>query len=909
MKLKDSLHLPKTAFPMKADLVRREPEILARWEKETLYARIQEARKNAPTFILHDGPPFANGDVHIGTALNKILKDLIVKHRAMSGYRAPYLPGWDCHGLPIEFKVAKENAGIDARDLRRECAAFARKYIDLQRRQFQRLGVLGDWENPYLTMERGYEAAILRVFAEFVGQGLVYRGRRPVYWSTGAQTALAEAEVEYLEKDSPAVFVKFPVVGQPGTSVVIWTTTPWTLPANLAVAIHPRFGYAEYARGEERLILCNALPAATYTALGLAASPVASVETTRLLGMKLRHPFLDREVPVLPAEYVEKETGTGCVHTAPGHGQDDYHLARHLGLLSPVDDQGRFTPECGILAWVGKYVFDANREIVSFLRERGALLREETIRHSYPHCWRSKTPIIFRAVDQWFIRIEDFRQKALDAVGTVTWIPAWGESRIRGTIASRGDWCISRQRAWGVPLPVFYGANDEAILSRELVLKAADLVEKHGADIWFARDTDALATDLGLPKGLRKGAETLDVWIDSGSSHRAVLARHPDLAFPADAYLEGSDQHRGWFQSSLLTSVVANKGKAPYRRVITHGFLVDLDGKKISKSSAYEKPKSAEAFVERYGADVVRLWVASESYQSDVPLSEEIFSRIGETYRSLRNTLRILLGNLHGFDSVRDAVDFAAPEVRGDPWCAVDFWMLGRLSRLIAETRKAYDAFEFHRVYHAINEFCSVDVSALYVDLTKDRLYCDRSDSRRRRATQTVMHALASALCRLLAPILSFTAEEAWGHLAPSAGSVHLQLLPEPSAWPDAPELSEAASLMLAQREPASKALEAQRAAGRIGKSLETRLRLRPGAAAAAKLSGRLPQLAEILIVSQVEVEAANGDPEVIAPWGRKCERCWRWEETVGAEGASPALCARCADAWKTAREGASLSG
>ncbi|MFZ4694127.1 MAG: isoleucine--tRNA ligase, partial [Verrucomicrobiia bacterium] len=581
--------------------------------------------------------------------------------------------------------------------------------------------------------------------------------------------------------------------------------------------------------------------------------------------------------------------------------QDDYHLAHHLGLLSPVDDQGRFTAECGVPSLVGKYVFDANADVVALLREKGALVHEEKIRHSYPHCWRSKTPVIFRAVDQWFIRIEDFRKKALEAVGSVKWIPSWGENRIRGTIESRGDWCISRQRSWGVPLPIFYKPDGEPILSRELALKVADLVEKHGTDVWFDRDADALATELGLPKGLRKSAETLDVWIDSGSSHRAVLARHPDLAFPADVYLEGSDQHRGWFQSSLLTSVVANGGRAPYRTVITHGFLVDLDGKKISKSSAYEKPKDAEAFVARYGADVLRLWVASEDYQGDVPLSEEIFARIGETYRSIRNSLRILLGNLHGFDPARDAVDFANPTVRSDPWCAVDLWMLDRLDKLVSEVRDAYDKYEFHRVYHAVNAFCAVTLSAFYVDVTKDRLYCDRPDSRRRRATQTVMHATASTLCRLLAPILSFTAEEAWGHLIPGGKSVHLQLLPDPSAGPATREAVEAVDLMLAQRESAARVIEAQRAAGKIGKSLEARVLLRPGEAAAKSLASLLPQLAEILIVSQAEVEPSTGEPAVAVPLGSKCERCWRWDNTVGNDASSPNLCARCADAWKTA--------
>jgi isoleucyl-tRNA synthetase len=655
---KDTLNLPKTEFPMKASLTAREPEILKNWEETRLYHQIQKAREGAELFVLHDGPPFANGDVHMGTALNKILKDLVVKSKSMAGFRAPYVPGWDCHGLPIEFKVVKETRGLSPLEVRKRSEEFARGFVDKQRGQFKRLGVLGDWEHPYLTLEPAYEAEILRSFAVFVEKGLVYESKKPVFWSTGAQTALAVAEVEYHDREDTAVYVKFPIVtGELAgkASIVIWTTTPWTLPANLAIAVHPKELYVtrDFTKDDvaETLVVAESLVEKFCAATGWdpVGEPTRSFPGTKLEGIGAQHPFLPRTAIVLTADFVTMDTGTGAVHIAPGHGDDDYSLGHKNGLpiLSPVDDHGRYTDEAGLPNLTGKYVFDANADIVTILRDAGMLIAEEVYQHSYPYCWRSKTPIIFRAVEQFFIRIDDLRAEALAAIKDVTWLPPWGEARISGTVESRPDWVISRQRSWGVPLPAFYSADGEAILNADWIRKLADVVAQRGSNVWFELDDEVMARELGLPEGTRHRNDTIDVWIDSGVSHQAVLATNPALNNPADMYLEATDQHRGWFQSSLMTSVGLH-GRAPYKTCVTHGFVVDVDGKKISKSSSYSKPMDAGHFVGKHGADIVRLWVSSVNYTDDVPFSEEMFTRLGDTYRRIRNTLRILLGNLHG---------------------------------------------------------------------------------------------------------------------------------------------------------------------------------------------------------------------------------------------------------------------
>src|SRR6266478_1196261 len=712
---KDTLNLPRTDFPMKANLATREPELLKMWDESRLYQQIQKSRKDCELFVLHDGPPFANGDVHMGTALNKILKDFVVKSQTMLGKRAPYVPGWDCHGLPIEYKVVKESRGLSPLEVRKKSEAFAWKFVNIQREQFKRLGVFGDWENPYLTMDPKYEAEILRAFAVFVEKGLVYQAKKPVFWSTGAQTALAEAEVEYQERDDTAVYVKFPIASgdwKDKASIVIWTTTPWTLPANLAIAVDPDESYVvqkfSHNGASETLLLAEKLVPqfSANTHFQPAGEPLASFPGAKIENIKARHPFLDRDAIVLTSDFVTMDSGTGAVHIAPGHGEDDYNLGRARGrpILSPVDDHGRLTNESALPNLTGKYVFDANAGIANFLRERGMLLSAQNFHHSYPYCWRSKTPIIFRNVEQFFIRIDELRGRALEAIHKeVKWIPAWGENRIAGTVESRPDWVISRQRSWGVPLPVFYSKDGEAILDAKIIRNLADLVAERGSNIWFELTDADLAKTLGLPPGTTKRNDTIDVWIDSGVSHKAVCALHPELRDPADMYLEATDQHRGWFQSSLMTSIALNN-RAPYKTCVTHGFVVDLDGKKISKSGTYEKPTAADHFVGRYGADLLRLWASSIDYTDDVPFSEEMFTRLGDTYRRVRNTLRILLGNLCDFP----VAGVADPAPRSTPAATtlIDRWILERLDHVIADCRSAYEAYEFHKVYHTLNQFC-----------------------------------------------------------------------------------------------------------------------------------------------------------------------------------------------------------
>lgn len=941
MDYKTTLNLPRTDFGMKADLVVREPERLARWQSARLYEEIQARRAGAPTFVLHDGPPFANGDVHVGTALNKILKDIVIKSRSLRGRRAPYVPGWDCHGLPIEFKVGQEmrKAGdvtADPAAIRKACDAYARRYIDLQREQFKRLGVLGDWDNPYLTLNREYEAEELRLFARIVERGFVYRGKKPVYWSIPCRTALAEAEVEYQDHVSQSVYVKFPLVGQPRTHVLIWTTTPWTLPANLAVAYHSQFFYSQVLVGDETYIVSTMLLDSVAKKAGWENYQILrSLDGSMLAGAEYQHPFCERTGRLLAGDaFVTNDTGTGFVHIAPGHGADDYQIGRANGLpiYSPVDDDGRLAPTADLPAGqqmpaelVGKSILekhgksDANEAVLHELRVRGMLVHQENYHHSYPHCWRSKSPIIFRAMDQWFIRVDHevgaaagdtFRARALEQIDGVKWIPDWGVNRIKGAVSSRPDWCISRQRSWGVPIPAFYGAEGEAILDPRVVRAAADLFEKHGSNIWFERPADELwrllrPADWSGPEAVTKSSDTLDVWIDSGSSSAAVIARRPELRgsegapFQCDLYLEGSDQHRGWFQSSLLLSL-AGQGAAPYRTVLTHGFMVDADREKISKSKqgqgGYQKPQTAERYVKEYGADVLRLWVASQDFRNDIVVSEERLQKVGETYRVIRNALRYQLSNLYDFDPVRDAV----PD---DGLTGLDRWILGMFAELEAECARAYEACEFHVVYQRVAQFAAVQLSAVYHDVVKDRLYTDGAGSPRRRSTQTALHRLVTGLCQVLSPILAFTADEAWEHVpGRSAWSVHLTDWQPREFALDAAEKA-GWDWLLAVRERVLPELEKARQGRVIGKALEARVRLGVGGLPEGLSTDWQGTLRELLNVSQLEVVETPGGGGFGGGWGSKWPT--RMARSASAAGTGRATSGgmrrirRCAgDAW-----------
>ncbi len=952
MEYKDTLNLPRTDFPMKADLVTREPERLKQWQSARLYERIQAARADAPKFVLHDGPPFANGDVHIGTALNKILKDFILKYQTLRGKNAPYIPGWDCHGLPIEFKVSQEmrkagNTDADPATIRKACEAYARKYIDLQREQFKRLGVLGDWDNPYLTLNKEYEADELQLFADIVEQGFVYRGKKPVYWSIPCRTALAEAEVEYADHVSQSCFVKFPVVGQANTFVVIWTTTPWTLPANLAVAYNASFQYVKATVGCESHILFKDLLPTVAEKCGWTDFTSQPVATAELAQLQYQHPFCQRTGRLFPAEFVTADTGTGFVHIAPGHGLDDYNLGRANGLpvYSPVNDDGCFTRTSDLPAeqqlpaeMLGKSILekhgksDANEAVLHELRVRKALLHQENYHHSYPHCWRSKTPVIFRAMDQWFIKIdhvanaergtrnteppetrnpkpETFRQRALNEIDHVHWIPEWGVNRIKGAVQTRPDWCISRQRTWGVPIPAFYDAQGEPILDARIVRNVAKLIEEHGSNIWFEQEAAALwsqvkPADWSGPEPVAKSSDTLDVWIDSGSSSRAVIAQRPELrggtaakdgarntqyAFQADMYLEGSDQHRGWFQSSLLLSLAGN-GAAPYRTVLTHGFMVDADREKISKSkqAAYEKPQTAEAYVKKWGADVVRLWVSSQDFRNDIVVSEERVNKVGETYRGIRNALRYQLSNLYDFDPAKHAV----PD---DKLTGLDRWILAEFSKVEADVLKAYDAQEFHVVYQKLSQFIAVELSSVYHDVIKDRLYTDPANSARRRSTQTTLHRLVMGLCQMLSPILAFTADEAWGFIPGKPTATVHEAVTKPSVFSLADSEQAAWKSMFQIREAVLPELERARQAKQIGKSLEAKATL----AGAVGVGSLREELRELLNVSQLDVSEAGSAlaATITKADGEKCERCWHWEAEVGSHADHPTLCDRCVEA------------
>ncbi|HWD94008.1 MAG TPA: isoleucine--tRNA ligase [Verrucomicrobiae bacterium] len=946
MDYKDTLNLPRTDFPMKADLVAREPERLAKWYAAKLYEKIQDQRAGEAKFVLHDGPPFANGDVHIGTALNKILKDIIVKYKTLRGFNAPYVPGWDCHGLPIEFKVTQDmrkagDTSADAATIRKACDAYARKYIDIQREQFKRLGVLGDWDNPYLTLNKEYEADELRLFADIVEQGFVYRGKKPVYWCIPCRTALADAEVEYHDHVSPSVFVKFPVVGRPGTFVVIWTTTPWTLPANLAVAYNKNFQYVQVEVGAEKYILFRGLVPAVAEKCGWSGHRETPFAIEELAKLQYQHPFCNRTGKLFAAEFVTSDTGTGFVHIAPGHGLEDYGLGSQNGLpiYSPIDDNGKFTHTNDLPAeqqmpaeMIGKSILekhgksDANEAVLHELRLRQALLHQENYHHSYPHCWRSKNPVIFRAMDQWFIEIDHsvpdnkglaelappaktFRARAVAEIDRVKWIPEWGVNRIKGAVESRPDWCISRQRTWGVPIPAFYDANGEPMLDAQIVRNAADLIEKHGSNVWFEKSAAELWTLL-KPKdwkgadAVAKSNDTLDVWIDSGSSSRAVIARRSEIRgkekpFQADMYLEGSDQHRGWFQSSLLLSLAGN-GAAPFKTVLTHGFMVDADREKISKSKqsqgGYEKPQTAEAYVKRYGADVVRLWVSSQDFRSDIVVSEERVNKVAETYRGMRNALRYQLSNLFDFDPAKQSV----PD---EKLTGLDRWILGEFSKVEKEVAEAYDKYEFHVVYQKLSQFIAVELSSIYHDVIKDRLYTDAANSHRRRSTQTALHRIVTGLCKMLAPVLAFTADEAWEFVpGKTVESIHAtgwdpsEIKLSADEGDDWKWLSEWRNRILPE-------LEKLRQAKTIGKSLDAKIEIKVPAAQEQLAKRNREALRELVNVSALNASAGE-EPSVVVSKadGEKCERCWHWETDVGSAPEHPTICARCVEAVRQAK-------
>jgi isoleucyl-tRNA synthetase len=904
----DSVNLPRTEFRMKANLPKREPGLLQSWEEKDLYGAIRKAMRGKEKRILHDGPPYANGDIHIGTALNKILKDFVVKYLTMRGYDSPYVPGWDCHGLPIEYKVLSE-LGDRARDvsqveIRAACKEYALKYVDIQRNQFRRLGILGDWGGPYLTLSHEYESKIVEVFGELYLQGYVYKGKKPVHWCPSCRTALAEAEVEYAEHTSPSVYVKFPVSGQIGdlkgsAFFLIWTTTPWTLPANLAICLHPDFTYVALKAGDETYIVAEPLVLSVVAQCGIEKYEVVDrFSGSELEGQLYRHVLADKECPIILGDHVTLEQGTGCVHTAPGHGQEDYVVGQRydLEVFSPVDDDGCFTDEAGEFA--GLNVFDANDVISKKLGESGALLYSDSLPHSYPHCWRCMNPIIFRATAQWFIKVDekDLRDRVLERIKEVRWVPPWGEERIGLMVSGRPDWCISRQRAWGVPIPVFYCKScDLPLVTQETMERLVELVRQDGIDLWFERETSDILEDQAVCEcggtEFEKGKDILDVWFEAGVSHRAVLEAHEDLTFPVDIYLEGSDQHRGWFQSSLIPSV-ALRDTAPYRTVITHGFVVDGEGMKMSKKLG--NAEDPLEIIDKYGADLLRLWVASENYTQDVKISPEILTQISDAYRKIRNTWRFMLGNLYDFDPEKDIVPYADLE-------EIDRWALHRVQELKGKAIQAYDRFEFHQVYHGVYNFCTGDLSSFYLDVLKDRLYTFAPGSRERRSAQTVLIEALKDLIRIIAPLLSFTAEEAWQCLPESArdpASVHLAEMPEVRDEYVDEDVATRWARLLDARGFVLKALEEARRSTLIGNSLEAKVIVKADGDTFNLLDSFRASLPSVFIVSEVELSEGAGldEPEVVVETaaGSKCVRCWNYRRSVGHSPDYPDICDRC---------------
>jgi isoleucyl-tRNA synthetase len=927
MDYKNTLNLPVTAFPMKANLANREPEQLKAWEEARLYDTIRKDSKGRKKFILHDGPPYANGHIHMGTALNKVLKDIIIRSRQMDGYDAPYVPGWDCHGLPIEHNVDQELGAkkreMSQADFRRQCRKYAEKFIDIQREEFKRLGVMGEWDNPYLTMTFPYEAIIARECCQFALNGSLFKSKKPIHWCPRCKTALAEAEIEYHDETSLSIFVKFalkddisgtyPELKGKKVFVVIWTTTPWTIPANLGISLHPEFEYAAVDAGnEEVFILARELVDGCMKKFGISEYRILTgLKASDLERKTCRHPLYDRDSLILLGEHVTLEAGTGCVHTAPGHGREDHEVGLAYGLdtYSPVDEHGKFTKAVEFFS--GQFIFDANKGINEKLRENGALLFEDKLTHAYPHCWRCKKPVIFRATPQWFISMEKtgLRAKALAEIDRVQWIPHWGRERIYGMIEKRPDWCISRQRAWGVPITVFYCRDCEALhINQAFVDNVYALFKEYGADVWFEKE----ANDL-LPAGtacekcgstdLVKETDILDVWFDSGVTHAGVLEARDYLSWPSDMYLEGSDQHRGWFHSSLLEAV-GTRGRAPYKAVLTHGFVVDQEGKKMSKSLGNVVAPSE--VIKKYGAEILRLWVSASDYRDDVRISETILKQLSDAYRKIRNTCRFLLGNLSDFNPAKDTIDYAALQ-------EIDQFILHKLQTLIERCRGAYADFELHVIYHSIFNFCTLDLSAFYLDVLKDRLYTSPPASIERRSAQTALCALLDGIVRLMAPVLSFTAEEVWQHMPATETketSVHRAEMAKVNPERQNAELAKTWERLLQVRREVTGVLELARAEKRIGHPLDASVTLFVDAALQSLLVPYAAELRTLFVTSRVDL--VSGEPaegvgiksgieglsiSVTRVTDEKCERCWIYDPTVGKDAHHPTLCGRCREA------------
>lgn len=909
-----TLNLPKTDFPMRGGLPQSEPKRLERWEEEKVYDKLIKKNEGKPKYVLHDGPPYANGDIHLGHALNKILKDMIVRYKNMAGFQSPYVPGWDTHGLPTELKARAQagignSADISDLELRKLCEKFVRGYIDDQRSQFKRLGCIGEWDDPYITLKPEFEAEQIKVFAEMADKGYIYKGLKPVYWCPECKTALAEAEIEYAEDPCHSIYVKFRVTDDLGkfeamgidpskVFFVIWTTTTWTLPANLAICVGPRYEYSVVKCGDEYYVMATDLYENAMAQAQLSDyEVVGTIKGAELEYMKTQHPFLDRESLLIVGEHVTLESGTGCVHTAPGHGVDDFNVCQNYDIptVCPVDGDGKLTEEAGRFA--GLTTDEANKQIAMYLEETGALFALSKIIHQYPHCWRCKTPILFRATDQWFCSVDDFKDKAVDAINTVQWIPAWGKDRITAMVRDRKDWCISRQRKWGVPIPIFYCKDcGEPYVNKEAMLAVADLFGREGSNAWLTTDASEI-----LPEGTKcekcggtafdKEKDIMDVWFDSGSSWRAVCKRRPYLGAPVDLYLEGNDQYRGWFQSSLLTSV-ATEGAAPYRTVLTHGMILDMERRKMSKSLG--NGISPQEVMKQYGADVLRLWVASSDYQSDISISRDILKQMSEAYRKIRNTARYILGNLSDFDPDKDML-------AADDLLPIDKWAVVKLNELIEKCLNAYDRFEFHQVYHSIHKFCVVDMSNFYLDVLKDRLYTEKADSKERRAAQTAMYLILDAITRMLTPILAYTADEIWTYLPHRAcddkENVLYNEMPKTVAINVGDDFINRWDRIHDLRDTVKKSLEVVIKDKVVKTSLETCVTLKASGEEYRFIESVLCELKAVFIVSDVKLVEADGElaVEVEKAQGEKCERCWCYSETVGSDQEHPTLCARCA--------------